>query len=126
MLVVERSLPVISGFEVTCGNKDPRGIIIRIGGEGWSLPVQEAIMKILSEQLRLNIRVEGKLVDVGVRGEGPDAYLALEPDGDPLHDLTDLLLLVRIYPAAAPVGWRFNPLIPDPTPLNSEKGRAVR
>ncbi len=81
---------VTSGYEITCTNRDARGVMLRIGGGGWTLTVHEAIVKIISQQLRLNIAVDGRLLDVGVRGEGFDAYLAIEPDGFPLHHLTDL------------------------------------
>jgi hypothetical protein len=80
----------MSGFEITCANKDVRGRIIRIGGEGWSMEIRDAIVKTVSHHLRLYVRVNGTLVEVGVRGEGFDAYLALEPEGFPLHNLTDL------------------------------------
>jgi|FLYN01.1.fsa_nt_gi hypothetical protein len=80
----------MSGYEITCANRDTRGGIVRIGGEGWSLSVHEAIVKLVSQQLRLNIYVDGRLYDVGVRGDGADAYLAVEPDGFPLHSLAGL------------------------------------
>jgi hypothetical protein len=81
---------MMSGYEITCANKNRLGVIIRIGGAGWSLDGHEAIVKIMSGQLRLRIRVGGSYQDVGVRGEGMNAYLALEPDGFPLHELHDL------------------------------------
>jgi hypothetical protein len=80
----------MTGFQITCVNRDARGIIIRIGGEGWTLSFHEAIVKVVSQQLRLNILVDGKLVVVGIRGEGNDAYLVIEPEGFPLHNLTNL------------------------------------
>lgn len=80
----------MSGLEITCANRDQNGTIIRIGGNGWSLGVQEAITKLMMQQLRAYVRVENALLIIGVRGEGADAYLALEPDGYPLHDLTSL------------------------------------
>ncbi|HEX2906032.1 MAG TPA: hypothetical protein VHO69_04185 [Phototrophicaceae bacterium] len=79
-----------SGFEITCANKNYGGLIVRVGGDGWSLDNGEAISQILLKQLRLYIRVDAQFVDVGVRGDGQNTYLALEPDGFPLHDLTDL------------------------------------
>lgn len=79
-----------SGFEITCANKNYRGIIVRIGGEGWNMETRDAIVKIVNKRLRLSIRVNGTSIEVGVRGDGIDSYLALEPDGRPLHDLTDL------------------------------------
>jgi hypothetical protein len=80
----------MSGFEITCANRSAQGMITRIGGDGWSLEAREAIVKLISNQLRLTVRTNGNYVQVGVRGEGFDAYLALEPDGFPLHKLTDL------------------------------------
>lgn len=80
----------MSGLEITCINKDQRQLITRIGGEGWSMPIQQVIVALISQQLRLYIRVNEALLDVGVRGEGFDSYLALEPDGFPLHNLVDL------------------------------------
>lgn len=80
----------MSGYEITCANKNLRGEIMRIGGKGWTLTAREAIVKIISQQLRLNIYVDGQLFEVGVRGDGPDTYLVVEPDGFPLHNLIDL------------------------------------
>lgn len=77
----------MSGFEITCLNKNSRGVVVRIGGQGWSLGAHEAIVKIISQQARYVIRINGDYVQVGVRGEGFDAYLALEPDGFALHNL---------------------------------------
>lgn len=77
----------MSGFEITCINRDFRGRVTRIGGEGWSLGTHEAIVKVISNQIRFTIRINGKPVQVGVRGEGFDAYLVLEPDGFALHNL---------------------------------------
>lgn len=80
----------MSGFEITCVNKDQRGAIVRIGGQGWSLTIHEAVVKIISHQLRLWVRVDGADFDVGVRGEGFAAYLVIEPEGFALHNLTAL------------------------------------
>ena len=80
----------MSGYQITCANRDAHGAIIRIGGEGWTLTIQDAVVKVISQQLRLNIFIDGKLLDVGVGGEGNDAYLVIEPDGFPLHNLTNL------------------------------------
>ena len=80
----------MSGFEIACVNKDQRGLIVRVGGDGWSMPIQKAITDVISNQLRLYIRVDAQFFEIGVRGEGFDSYLALEPDGLPLHELTDL------------------------------------
>lgn len=81
---------MVSGLEILCASKNYAGNIIRIGGDGWSLEAREAIVKILNGQLRLNIRVDGIYLDVGLRGEGFDTYLVIEPDGFPLHNLSDL------------------------------------
>jgi hypothetical protein len=81
---------MLSGYTITCANKNQRGIITRVGGDGWSLDTHQAIVKILSEQIRLIIQIDGKYVEVGIRGEGSDAYLVLEPEGFPLHELPDL------------------------------------
>jgi hypothetical protein len=77
----------MSGFEITCINKNARGLLVRIGGEGWSLGIHEAVVKIVSNQMRFLIHTNGKSIQVGVRGEGFEAYLVLEPDGFPLHNL---------------------------------------
>jgi hypothetical protein len=80
----------MSGFQITCANRSTSGTIVRVGGQGWSLGVHEAIVKIMTGQLRLNILVGNKSFDVGVRGEANNAYLALEPDGQALHDFAEL------------------------------------
>jgi hypothetical protein len=77
----------MSGYEITCVNKNARGFIVRIGGNGWSLGTHEAIIKIISKQIQLMICVNDEYVEIGVRGKGFDAYLALEPDASPLRDL---------------------------------------
>ena len=77
----------MSGFEITCINKNSRGFVERIGGNGWSLGAHEAIIKVISQQIRLTILINGQYIQVSVRGEGFDAYLALESDGFPLHHL---------------------------------------
>ena len=79
-----------SGLEITCINKDQRGLIIRIGGENWSLSIHEAITKLLSEQVRMYIRTDDAFATVGVRGDGAESYLVLEPDGFPLHNVASL------------------------------------
>lgn len=77
----------MSGFEITCINKDQRGIVVRIGGVGWSMHVHDAIVKLISHQLRFYVRVDDAFFDVGVRGEGFAAYLVLEPEGFALQEL---------------------------------------
>jgi hypothetical protein len=76
-----------TGFHITCANKNRGGTIIRVGGPGWSMSVQDAIMQILTGRLRLTLLMDNVYHDIGVRGDGPHAFLALEPDGKPLHDL---------------------------------------
>jgi hypothetical protein len=81
---------MLSGFTITCANKNQRGIITRVGGAGWSMQARDAIIKVLSEQVRFNIQIEGKFIEIGIRGNGSDAYFVIEPEGFPLHDLPDL------------------------------------
>lgn len=81
---------MVSGFEITCANKNRLGVITRIGGDGWSMDIREAVLKLISQQLRLSVRVDNVLMEVGVRGEGQDSYLSIEPEGYPLHTLADL------------------------------------
>lgn len=80
----------MSGFEITCVNKNPNGMIVRIGGQGWSLSVNEAISKLISHQVRLNLLLDGQYVDIGVQGEGTNAFLTLEPAGKSLHEIKNL------------------------------------
>ena len=80
----------MSGLEITCVNKDRRGLIMRIGGENWSISIQDAITKLLSKQVRMYVRIDDSFAAVGVRGDGSDTYLALEPDGFPLHKIDGL------------------------------------
>lgn len=56
---------------------------------GWSLDIREAVVKIMSAQIRLYIQVKGQFVEIGIRGDGSDSFLVLEPDGFPLHNLPD-------------------------------------
>jgi hypothetical protein len=79
-----------SGFQVTCANKNQQGVIVRVGGPGWSLSHHEAIRKIDSRQLRLYIFIGDVSFDIGVRVMGNDAYLVLEPDGKPLSEVVEL------------------------------------
>lgn len=80
----------MSGYEITCINKNLHGALVRIGGVNWSLGIHEAIVQIVSQQIRLFVYFDGQAVEIGVRGDGPAAYLALEPDGAPLQDLATL------------------------------------
>ena len=80
----------MSGFEITCINKDQRGAMVRLGGAGWSMQVHDAIVKLISHQLRLYIRVDDTFFDVGVRGDGFAAYLVLEPEGFALNELSSV------------------------------------
>ena len=79
-----------TGFQVTCANKNQQGIIVRVGGPEWSLSHHEAIQKIISQQLRLHIFIEDTAFDIGVRGEGNNAFLVLEPDAKPLSEVGEL------------------------------------
>jgi hypothetical protein len=81
----------MSGLEITCVNKRPDGAIVRIGGDNWTLTVHEAIVMMISQRLRLTININDEYYDVGVRGDGFDSYLVLEPDGSPLHEVQTML-----------------------------------
>jgi hypothetical protein len=85
-----RNGKTMSGYEITCANVNPNGMLVRIGGVNWSLAVHEAIVQLVSQQVRLFVRMDDRMLEVGIRGEGSSAYLALEPDGLPLHDLPGL------------------------------------
>ena len=78
------------GFQILCANKNIHGMIVRLNGTDWSLSHQEAIQKITGNQIRLHIFVGDESFDIGVRGEGNNAYLVLEPQGSPLHELEGL------------------------------------
>jgi hypothetical protein len=90
-----------SGFQITCANKNPNGIIVRVGGQGWSLSLHSAIPKISSGQLQLHIRQGDEYFDIGMRGDGTTAYLALEPDGTPLHEYHCITIPVNNTPVSA-------------------------
>ena len=79
-----------TGFEVTCANKNQQGVIVRVGGPGWSLSLQEAIQKIGGKLLRLHIYFGDEGFDIGVRFVDNDAYLVLEPDAKPLSEVLEL------------------------------------
>lgn len=79
-----------SGFQVTCANKNWQGVIVRVGGPGWSLSLQEAIQKIDGQQLRLHIFIGDEAFDIGIRVADNDAYLVLEPDAKPLSEVLEL------------------------------------
>ncbi len=79
-----------SGFEITCANKNPHGVIVRVGGQGWSLSIHEAVLRISIQQLRLHICLGNEYFDIGVRGDGTSAYLVLEPDGTHLNEVAGL------------------------------------
>ncbi len=80
----------MSGYEITCANKNQNGLLTRVGGDNWSLGIQEAMTKLLSQQLRFYVQVDGTPTEVGIRGDGSETYLVLEPNGYPLHQLTSL------------------------------------
>jgi hypothetical protein len=79
-----------SGFEVRCANKNLNGTIVRVGGTGWSLSHHEAIYRLNSRQIRLFIFIGDESFEIGVRGDGDDAYLVIEPDAKALHDVEEL------------------------------------
>lgn len=76
--------------EILCANINPGGILVRVGGENWSMALHEIILKIITDEVSFHIRIEGTLREVGIRGESSDAYLVIEPEGFPLHRLEDL------------------------------------
>jgi len=80
----------LSGFQITCANKNQNGTIVRVGGPDWSLSRQEAIQKIIMKQIVLYISVGDESFYIGVRGEGHDSYLILEPDGPLLSEIEQL------------------------------------
>lgn len=79
-----------SGFQITCANKNQNGTIVRVGGSGWSLSLHEIIVKIISNQRRYSIYIGDTQYEIGVRGDGGNAYLVLEPDGKPLSEIDGL------------------------------------
>lgn len=79
-----------SGFQITCANKNPGGMIVRLGGPGWSLSQHEVVQQIVTRHLRLYIVIGDETFEVGLRGEGSSTYLVLEPDGTPLHTIDTL------------------------------------
>jgi hypothetical protein len=81
---------MITGYEITCANKNRNGLLVRLGGENWSMGIQDAVTKLVSQQIRFYLHVDGKPIEVGIRGDGSDSYLVLEPDGFPLHQIMDL------------------------------------
>lgn len=81
---------MLSGFEIKCANKNMQEKIVRLGGDGWSLSHSEAIARLNSRQIRLFIRVGDESYDIGVRGEGNDAYLVLEANEKALADVEEL------------------------------------
>ena len=54
------------------------------------MEAHEAIVMLVTKRLRLHIVVGDMHYDIGVRGEGVDAYLVLEPDGQPLREIDEL------------------------------------
>ena len=79
-----------TGFQILCANKNQNGTIVRLGGADWTLSHFDAIIKIQENQLRLHVVIGNDVFDIGVRGDGRDAYLVLEPDGKPLHQVEGL------------------------------------
>lgn len=81
---------MLSGSQITCANKNQSGTIVRVGGPGWSLSHHEAIRKITTKQISLYIRIGDESFPIGVRGDGTDSYLVLEPEGKLLSDVEQL------------------------------------
>ena len=79
-----------SGYQITCANKNQSGIIVRVGGPGWALSHYNVIIRIIENQLRFHIFIGDDSFDIGVRGDGRDAYLVLEPEGKALHEVEGL------------------------------------
>lgn len=73
-----------------CANKNLTGVIVRVSGVGWSLSLREAIYRLNSRQIRLFITIGDETFDIGVRGEGDDAYLVLESKEKALSDVAGL------------------------------------
>jgi hypothetical protein len=80
-----------SGLEISCANKNQQGMIVRLGGQGWSLSLHEAILGLVHNHIRLCILIGNEYFDVGIRGDGNDSYLVLEPEGKPLSEVEGLL-----------------------------------
>ena len=74
----------MSGFHVTCINRNPAGLIIRIGGADWSMSLAEAISGLVYKRLRLTILIGNEYFDIGLRGQGSNTYLVVEPEGKAL------------------------------------------
>ncbi len=43
-----------------------------------------------TQQIRLHIHLGNEHLDIGVRGEGTEAHLVLDPTGIPLHEVEEL------------------------------------
>lgn len=82
---------MLSGYQITCANKNQNGTIVRVGGQGWSLNHREAIQKLITQQMTLYISIGNESFYIGVRGEGDDSYLVLESDGKLLSDVEQLM-----------------------------------
>lgn len=82
---------MLSGYQITCANKNQNGTIVRVGGRGWSLSCHEAIQKIVTQQMTLYISIGNASFYIGVRGEGDGSHLVLEPDGKLLNDIEQLM-----------------------------------
>lgn len=81
---------MISGFQITCANKNQNGTIVRVGGKGWSLSHHEAIQKIITNQISSYISIGDESFQIGVQGEGNNSYLTLEPEGKLLSEVEHL------------------------------------
>ena len=80
----------LSGFEITCANKNQQGMIVRLGGQGWSMSLHEAILGLVHNRLRLCILIGNTYFDIGIRGDGNDSYLVLEPEATLLSEVDGL------------------------------------
>lgn len=79
-----------SGYQITCANKNQNGTIVRVGGPDWALSHYNVIIRIKENQLRFHIFIGDDSFDIGIRGDGCDAYLVLEPEGKALHEVEEL------------------------------------
>lgn len=80
----------LSGFSITCANKNQSGKIIRIGGQGWSLEIRDALKRIIDNTIKLNITIGNSTYYIGIRGNGDNIYAVLEPGGKRLDDIDGL------------------------------------
>ena len=82
---------MVTGFQITCANKNLNGTIVRVGGPGWSLSQREAIQKIIGNELRLHIFIGDDTFEIGVRGEVMTLIWYSNQKQKPFMKLRDLL-----------------------------------